>query len=311
MRVVIVGYGVQGRKRLRVAGADGVGVVDPVSPDADWSDIAEVSLDRYDAALVCTPDQPKIPILRHLFRHGKHALIEKPLHATSEAELSDIEALAHSTGAVCYTAYNHRFEPHYVRMRDLVCSGTLGRIYRCRMFYGNGTARLVRDSAWRDEGAGVLPDLGSHLLDTARFWFGDIGEDFRVTSVSRFENRAPDHVVITSETARPKLEFETTLLSWRNHFTCDVLAENGTAHIESLCKWGPTTFTRRTRVLPSGRPSEESVTLVQEDPTWAIEYDHFKRVVAERVPADLSNDRWLLRVLGKLSAEAIKMAAAS
>jgi len=311
MRVVIVGYGVQGRKRLRVAGADGVGVVDPVSPDADWSDIAEVSLDRYDAALVCTPDQPKIPILRHLFRHGKHALIEKPLHATSEAELSDIEALAHSSGAVCYTAYNHRFEPHYVRMRDLVCSGTLGRIYRCRMFYGNGTARLVRDSAWRDEGAGVLPDLGSHLLDTARFWFGDIGEDFRVTSVSRFENRAPDHVVITSETARPKLEFETTLLSWRNHFTCDVLAENGTAHIESLCKWGPTTFTRRTRVLPSGRPSEESVTLVQEDPTWVIEYDHFKRLVAERVPADLSNDRWLLCVLGKLSAEAIKMAAAS
>jgi len=311
MRVVIVGYGVQGRKRLRVAGADGVGVVDPVSPDADWSDIAEVSLDRYDAALVCTPDQPKIAILRHLFRHGKHALIEKPLHATSEAELSDIEALAHSSGAVCYTAYNHRFEPHYVRMRDLVCSGTLGRIYRCRMFYGNGTARLVRDSAWRDEGAGVLPDLGSHLLDTARFWFGDIGEDFRVTSVSRFENRAPDHVVITSETARPKLEFETTLLSWRNHFTCDVLAENGTAHIESLCKWGPTTFTRRTRVLPSGRPSEESVTLVQEDPTWVIEYDHFKRLVAERVPADLSNDRWLLCVLGKLSAEAIKMAAAS
>jgi len=311
MRVVIVGYGVQGRKRLRVAGADGVGVVDPVSPDADWSDIAEVSLDRYDAALVCTPDQPKIPILRHLFRHGKHALIEKPLHATSEAALSDIEALARSTGAVCYTAYNHRFEPHYVRMRDLVCSGTLGRIYRCRMFYGNGTARLVRDSAWRDEGAGVLPDLGSHLLDTARFWFGDIGEDFRVTSVSRFENRAPDHVVITSETARPKLEFETTLLSWRNHFTCDVLAENGTAHIESLCKWGPTTFTRRTRVLPSGRPSEESVTLVQEDPTWVIEYDHFKRLVAERVPADLSNDRWLLCVLGKLSAEAIKMAAAS
>jgi predicted dehydrogenase len=311
MRVVIVGYGVQGRKRLRVAGAEGVGVVDPASPDADWSDITEVSPERYDAALVCTPDQPKIPILRHLFRHGKHALVEKPLHATSEAELSDIEVLAHSTGAVCYTAYNHRFEPHYVRMRDLVCSGTLGRIYRCRMFYGNGTARLVRDSAWRDEGAGVLPDLGSHLLDTARFWFGDIGEDFRVTSVSRFENRAPDHVVIASETARPKLEFETTLLSWRNHFTCDVLAENGTAHIESLCKWGPTTFTRRTRVLPSGRPSEESVTLVQEDPTWVIEYDHFKRLVAKRVPADLSNDRWLLRVLGKLSVEAIKMVAAS
>jgi predicted dehydrogenase len=192
-------------------------------------------------------------------------------------------------------------------MRDLVQSGELGTIYRCRMFYGNGTARLVRDSAWRDRGAGVLPDLGSHLLDTARFWFGDIGEDFRVVSASRFENRAPDNVVIASDTARPKLEFEMTLLSWRNHFTCDVLAEKGTAHIESLCKWGPTTFTHRTRILPSGRPPEQAITLVQDDPTWAIEYDHFKRLVAERVATDLGNDRWLLRVLGRLSTEAIKI----
>ena len=165
------------------------------------------------------------------------------------------------TGAVCYTAYNHRFEPHYVRMRDLVKSGVLGDIYRCRMFYGNGTARLVRDSAWRDQGAGVLPDFGSHLLDTARFWFGDIGEDFRLVSVSRFENRAPDHVVFAAPSRRPQLEFEMTLLSFRNHFTCDVLAESGTAHIESLCKWGPTTFTHRTRVLPSGRPPEQAITL--------------------------------------------------
>ena len=236
-------YGVQGKKRRRVAGSDGVGVVDPVAGEADWREITDVPLERYDAALVCTPDEPKIEILTYLLGHGKHVLVEKPLHAATEAELDALEALARKTGAVCYTAYNHRFEPHYVRMRDLIKSGALGRIYRCRMFYGNGTARLVRDSAWRDQGAGVLPDLGSHLLDTARFWFGDLGEDFDLVSADRFENRAPDHVVVAAQSSRPRLEFEMTLLSWRNHFTCDVLAENGTAHIESLCKWGPTTFT--------------------------------------------------------------------
>jgi len=306
MRVVIVGYGVQGKKRLRIAGTEGVGVVDPVTPEAMWQDVAQVPLERYDAALVCTPDEPKMALLRHLLGHGKHVLVEKPLHAEREQDLVELEALARRTGAVCYTAYNHRFEPHYVRMRDLIRSGALGRIYRCRMFYGNGTARLVRDSAWRDEGAGVLPDLGSHLLDTARFWFGDVGEDFQLVSVNCFENRAPDHVVVASESAKPKLEFEMTLLSWRNHFTCDVLAENGTAHIESLCKWGPTTFTQRTRVLPSGRPPEETFTLVQDDPTWVIEYEHFKRMIAEHPPTDLGNDRWLLRVLGGLSAAAKK-----
>jgi scyllo-inositol 2-dehydrogenase (NADP+) len=302
MRVLIAGYGVQGRKRLQVAGRDGIGIVDPVAAEANWRDIREAPLERYDAALVCTPDAPKMELLRYLLGHGKHVLVEKPLHAERDEELGELEAIARGAGALCYTAYNHRFEPHYVRMRDLVQSGVLGAIYRCRMFYGNGTARLVRDSAWRDQGAGVLPDLGSHLLDTARFWFGDIGEDFRLVSVSRFENRAPDNVVIASDTAKPKLELEMTLLSWRNHFTCDVLAEKGTAHIESLCKWGPTTFTHRTRILPSGRPPEQSVTLVQEDPTWALEYEHFKRLVSERTPTDLGNDRWLLRVLGRLSA---------
>jgi scyllo-inositol 2-dehydrogenase (NADP+) len=306
MRVLIVGYGVQGKKRRRIAGSDGVGVVDPVAGEAGWRDITDVPLDRYDAALVCTPDEPKIKILMHLLGHGKHALVEKPLHAAAEGELEAIEALARKTGAVCYTAYNHRFEPHYVRMRDLIKSGVLGEIYRCRMFYGNGTARLVRDSAWRDRGAGVLPDLGSHLLDTARFWFGDLGEDFNLVSVSRFENRAPDHVVITAQKSRPRLEFEMTLLSWRNHFTCDVLAENGTAHVESLCKWGPTTFTHRTRILPSGRPPEQSVTLVQDDPTWELEYAHFKRLVGDGTRTDLATDRWLLRVLGKLSADVEK-----
>jgi scyllo-inositol 2-dehydrogenase (NADP+) len=306
MRVLIVGYGVQGKKRRRIAGSDGVGVVDPVAGEATWRDIADVPLDRYDAALVCTPDEPKIKILTHLLGHGKHVLVEKPLHAAAEGELEAIEALARKTGAVCYTAYNHRFEPHYVRMRDLVKSGVLGEIYCCRMFYGNGTARLVRDSAWRDRGAGVLPDLGSHLLDTARFWFGDIGEDFNLVSVSRFENRAPDHVVITAQKSRPRLEFEMTLLSWRNHFTCDVLAENGTAHVESLCKWGPTTFTHRIRILPSGRPPEQSVTLVQDDPTWELEYAHFKRLVSDDTRTDLATDRWLQRVLGKLSADVEK-----
>jgi scyllo-inositol 2-dehydrogenase (NADP+) len=305
MRVVIVGYGVQGKKRLRIAGKDAIGVVDPVAAEADWKDISEVPPDRYDAALICTPDAPKMAILRHLLPNAKHALVEKPLHAENEAELNEVEKLAQKSGSLCYTAYNHRFEPHYVRMRDLIRSGVLGQIYRCRMFYGNGTARLVRNSEWRDQGAGVLPDLGSHLLDTARYWFGDVGEDFRVVSANRFENRAPDHVVIDSQSSRPTLELEMTLLNWRNHFTCDVFAEKGTAHIESLCKWGPATFTHRTRILPSGRPPEEALTLVEDDPTWAVEYDHFKRLITERVQTDLSNDRWLLRVLGKLSTEAI------
>src|SRR6185437_13823563 len=210
MRIVVVGMGVQGHKRRRVAGADFVADVDPVSTEARYRRLEDVPLADYDAALVCTPDEPKLALLTYLLGHGKHALVEKPLWADDEHDLARLEKLAQENRAVCYTAYNHQFEPHFVRLRDVLASGELGRIYRCRMSYGNGTARLVRDSAWRDQGAGVLPDLGSHLLDTALFWFGKPTADFEIFSANRFENRSFDHFAFGCN-GSPVLQFEMTL----------------------------------------------------------------------------------------------------
>lgn len=310
MKIIVVGLGVQGYKRRAVAKDEFVAAVDPANPEAQYRRVEDVPTDQYDAALVCVPDQPKVALLEYLLSRGKHVLVEKPLWAERDEDIERLGRLARECKVVCYTAYNHRFEPHYVRMKEVIASGILGKLYHCRMFYGNGTARLVRESAWRDQGAGVLPDLGSHLLDTAAFWFGDTGSDFQVHFARCFENRAPDHMVIGSRSARPQLELEMTLLSWRNHFTCELLAERGSAHIRSLCKWGPTTFTLRTRVLPSGRPPEESTMLVQEDPTWSAEYQYFKSLCARGEPADVSRDLWLQKLLRGLGVQAMKFAKA-
>jgi predicted dehydrogenase len=304
LRVVVVGLGIQGKKRLAIAGSDAVATVDTVSGDAKFRALADVPLASYDAALVCTPDEAKIELLTHLLSNGKHVLVEKPLLAPDNAALEKLAATAKRSNAVCYTAYNHRFEPHFVRMKETIESGALGRIYWARMFYGNGTARDVRNSPWRDKGAGVLPDLGSHLLDTAMFWFGDLTAPFAIVSADRFENKAFDHLAFATR-GTPNLEMELTLLSWRNHFTADVYGEKGTAHIESLCKWGPSTFTRRSRVLPSGRPPEEGVTLVQADPTWALEYAHFKTLCATGGGGNIETDIKLNTMLNDLSRKAL------
>src|SRR5437763_4390051 len=302
MRVIVVGLGVQGRKRRAIAGSDAVASVDPVNREADYREIADVPPADYDAALVCTPDDAKLELLTYLLDNGKHVLVEKPLLAPGTGMLEGLAALARSRRCVCYTAYNHRFEPHFVRMKEVSESGALGRIYLCRMFYGNGTARDVRNSPWRDRGAGVLPDLGSHLLDTALFWFGQINAPFAVWSADRFENRAFDHLIFGARGA-PVLEMEITLVSWRNHFTADVYGEHGSAHIESLCKWGPTIFIRRTRILPSGRPPEEAITLVQADPTWSAEYEHFKGLCRGKpdTASALASDLRLNRILSELA----------
>lgn len=109
MRVIVVGLGIRGLKRLAVAGPDATGAVAPV-------------------------------------------------------------ALAAEHRAVCSTAYNHRFEAHLARVKQLLADGRIGRVYHCRMFCSNGTARDVRNSVWRDRGLGVIPDLASHMRDLCLFF---------------------------------------------------------------------------------------------------------------------------------------------
>jgi scyllo-inositol 2-dehydrogenase (NADP+) len=187
-----------------------------------------------------------------------------------------------------------------LRLKDVLERGELGTVYSARFFYGNGTARDVRDSSWRDRGLGVLPDLGSHLLDWAVFLFGRPASSVQVWACHRFENRAFDHVRFGFE-GTPALDYEVTLLSWRNSFRADLIGERGSAHVDGLCKWGPSTFTLRRRVLPSGRPDEESHTLVSADPTWQKEYEHFEQL-CRRPETNIDTDIWIGSVLHEAAA---------
>jgi predicted dehydrogenase len=304
LRIIIVGMGVQGIKRQLAAGKDVVATVDPIAKNVDHKNVKDVPLKDYDAAILCIPDDPKVALMEYFISNNKHVLVEKPLFAETNGKIEKLANLADTNDIVCYTAYNHRFEPHFIRMRDLIQSGNLGTIYSLRMFYGNGTARLVKDSEWRDTGAGVLSDLGSHLLDTLRFWLGETFDaDFEIYGAYTHENNSFDHVIFGSNEGL-SIQLEVMMLSWRNHFTCDVFAEKGSAHIESLCKWGPSTFTHRTRIFPSGRPPEESNTLIQEDPTWDTEYAHFVNLCENKGGHNLKNDMWINHTLKGLAARA-------
>ncbi|OUU62660.1 MAG: hypothetical protein CBC22_03915 [Alphaproteobacteria bacterium TMED62] len=290
MRVVVVGMGVQGNKRAQIAGKELVATIDIKAKNGDFDDIDKINDQLYDAVLICVPDSVKFNLIKKILNKKKHILVEKPLFFENKQKLTILQRVANKKNVLLYTAYNHRFEPHFINMKSSIEKKEFGKIYRIRMFYGNGTSLLVKNSPWRDKGAGVILDIGSHLLDTLLFWFKD--KKIKIIDIKKFcfENSSPDHAIITGKINNIFFELEVSLLSWRNDFICDVIGDKGSGHINSLCKWGPSKFIKRNRVFPAGKPDEKIITLKQLDPTWDREYLHFKKLIRCKTKTNLKND---------------------
>ena len=306
LQVLIIGYGIQGKKRKHNS-KNVFAVVDPISNEADFKNIKEVPEDKYDAAFICTNDAEKYNLINFLIEKKKHILVEKPLSFESKDVYKNFEKSLKKNNLVLYTAYNHRFEPHFIKMKELIKSKKLGKIYNLRIFYGNGTSQLVKNSSWRDTDPGVLSDLGSHVFDALDFWIEDIKTfSFQPTCAANYETKSFDYAFIhSSNPEKPFIQIELSMLSWRNSFTCDIYGELGSAHINSLCKWGPSTFTYRKRVFPSGRPSEENQILIKDDPTWELEFNHFIDICLKSKKPNLNKDIWINEMIKNLNKKII------
>jgi predicted dehydrogenase len=110
---------------------------------------------------------------------GKHLFCEKPMARTAEEAKTMLDA-AEKAGVKHQMAYNYRFVPAVRQVYELINSGKLGKIYHMRAMYLQewimeqyGTPmiwRLQKDLA----GSGAIGDLGSHIIDLARFLVGEV-----------------------------------------------------------------------------------------------------------------------------------------
>lgn len=108
---------------------------------------------------------------------GKHVFCEKPLARTAEEAKTMLDAVQ-KAGVKHMVAFNYRFVPAIAQARQLIQSGALGRIFHFRGVY---LQEWIIDpnfpKIWRldktQAGSGALGDLGSHVIDLARFLIGE------------------------------------------------------------------------------------------------------------------------------------------
>ena len=140
-----------------------------------------LALPEVEAVDVCTRPEGHGPAAIAALAAGKHVLCEKPM-ANSVAEARRTLDAANAAGRVNMIDFTYRYFPGTRFIRSLIDSGELGEVLRVR-------AEYLRDSVtpplegWpdyrrlpdpTDPAANIVGDLGSHMIDLARFFGGEI-----------------------------------------------------------------------------------------------------------------------------------------
>jgi predicted dehydrogenase len=129
-----------------------------------------------DAVVVSTPDDQHYPMTMAALDAGLHVLCEKPM-ALTLAQAQEMYERAEAAGVKHMVCFTYRWwPPTYRYLKQLIEEGYLGRLYQARFTYLAGYARQpYYQWKWdRLRGLGSLGDQGSHMIDLARWYGGEI-----------------------------------------------------------------------------------------------------------------------------------------
>jgi predicted dehydrogenase len=161
----------------------------------------------------CAPNAWHLDPCLAALRAGKHVFCEKPL-ARSATEARALRDAAVASGVVHLVGFNYRFLPAVALARRLIADGRLGTLHHFRARFAD--ASFLDPEApftWHQDreaaGSNALLDLGSHLIDTARYL---VGEPAAVTgALATFTRARPDPATGSRRPVETDDAFEATL----------------------------------------------------------------------------------------------------
>ena len=158
---------------------------------SSWRDV--VNDPGIDVIDIATPNNLHAEIAIAAAEAGKHIICEKPLAPTASEARRMYEA-AKKAGVVTAVAFNYRRTPAVALAKKYIDEGAIGSILNFRGTYlQDWSADPNSPLSWRFQkdiaGSGAVGDIGSHVVDLARYLVGEISE---VTSlVSNFIPNRP------------------------------------------------------------------------------------------------------------------------
>ncbi len=153
---------------------------------------AMLSDSEVEAVIIATSDSFHVPAAKRALAAGKHVLCEKPIGISIE-EVEDLAGVVTATGKTLQIGHMKRFDPGLEAARDFI-RDEMGALLSFKAWYCDSTHRYamtdavqplpILSAAARKPTGNPKGDLkryfmlahGSHLIDTARFFCGEIVE---------------------------------------------------------------------------------------------------------------------------------------
>ncbi len=160
--------------------------------------------DAIDLVSLATPNATHYPYAKAALEAGKHVLVDKPACATA-AELRELRDLAAKKNLHLFVFQNRRWDSDFLTVRQVIEGGTLGQLVNYEARYDRWKPG-PNAKPWKEEpgaAAGMLYDLGAHLIDQAIALVGRPHDVTGATWTQRDHSAIPDAFDLQFTYARP------------------------------------------------------------------------------------------------------------
>jgi scyllo-inositol 2-dehydrogenase (NADP+) len=159
--------------------------------------IEDLLNDDVDLVVVNTPVETHYEYAKKVLLAGKHAIVEKAF-TTTVAQAQELSALAKEKGLKLAVFQNRRWDSDFKTVRKIISEGVLGEIVEAEFHFDRYNPNLSpkQHKETASSGAGILKDLGPHLIDQALFLFGIPKAVFADIRMTRTHSLVDDYMDI-------------------------------------------------------------------------------------------------------------------
>lgn len=190
--------------------------------------IEEILHSEVDLIIVNGPSHLHYEWTKLSLEAGKHVVVEKPF-VSNVREGNELIELSKRRGLFLSVYHNKRYESDYRTMLKLIQTNLLGKLKKVKI-----TAHRYRPEIgpkkWKENNfpaAGLLYDIGSHLIDQTISIFGDAKSITGETAIQRVGGQVDDYFNLLFNYEDFEVELIGDMLTKENKPTMVIEGENG------------------------------------------------------------------------------------